>query len=60
MIEWRMEIYEIYLLLFRECFHIRYPNIKSSLQLDSLEAPKQHPRYETVKKENEANERVSR
>lgn len=26
----RMEIYEPYLLLFRECFHIRYPHIKSS------------------------------
>lgn len=29
----RMEIYEPYLLLFRECFHIRYPRIKSSFSL---------------------------
>lgn len=28
-----MEIYEPYLLLFRECFHIRYPRIKSSFSL---------------------------
>lgn len=25
----RMKIYEVYLLLFRKCFHIRYPRIKS-------------------------------
>lgn len=41
----RMKIYEVYLLLFRKCFHIRYPHIKSSLQLNVSGISKHEKRF---------------